>query len=78
MIDARIEATRARLRAIFSLATTKDVGAIGTIATWLGEPEPRDRGRLERTLGLVYSNWLVPASHVPSRPDGHPSEGDPP
>ncbi|MBM9510654.1 TetR/AcrR family transcriptional regulator [Actinacidiphila acididurans] len=37
-------------------------GIVGAITTWLAEPEPRDRTRLERVLGLVYTNWLVPAA----------------
>jgi AcrR family transcriptional regulator len=37
-------------------------GIVGAITTWLAEPEPRDRARLERVLALVYTNWLVPAA----------------
>lgn len=35
-------------------------GVVGTIATWLAEPEPRDRSRIEQALALVYSHWLLP------------------
>ncbi|WP_460783236.1 TetR/AcrR family transcriptional regulator [Microbacterium tumbae] len=44
------------------LAAFVGFGVVGAIATWLAEPEPRDRSRLERAIGLVYSNWLIPAS----------------
>ncbi|HEY0246924.1 MAG TPA: TetR/AcrR family transcriptional regulator [Gryllotalpicola sp.] len=53
------------------LAAFVGYGIVGAIATWLSEPEPRDRARLERALGLVYSSWLVPAvADVPSPPGG--------
>lgn len=41
-------------------------GIIGTVSTWLAEPEPRDRRRLERALEVVYSAWLVPAAMASS------------
>ncbi len=53
-------------------------GVVGTIATWLAEPEPRDRQRLERALGLVYSAWLVPAADAIPPGPRDPSSSPPP
>ncbi len=61
------------------LAAFVGSGIVGAIETWLAEPEPRDRDRLERALGMVYSAWLVPAARNDSPPppdDGNLIEGD--
>ncbi|AYG04658.1 TetR/AcrR family transcriptional regulator [Gryllotalpicola protaetiae] len=62
------------------LASFIGYGVVGAVATWLAEPEPRDRSRLERALGLVYSAWLVPAAEsTPLRSrSGHSIEGETP
>jgi AcrR family transcriptional regulator len=63
------------------LAAFVAYGVVGAIATWLAEPGPRDRGRLERALAPVYDAWLVPAATTVPPPTGGiaptPIEGDP-
>jgi AcrR family transcriptional regulator len=42
-------------------------GIVGLVATWLNEPAPRNRAKLEAMFGVVYSTWVAPGRRPQQR-----------